>query len=83
MTVSIPAEYLGKMKVVSPMKLVLHAVQDEWYKEYSTLDDLNIYPGDVTTFGLERLVGGVLKGFNAGVKSQQNIIDYEFKLSRK
>lgn len=83
MTVSIPAEYLGKMKVVSSMKLVLHAVQDEWYKEYSTLDDLNIYPGDVTTFGLERLVGGVLKGFNAGVKSQQNIIDYEFKLSRK
>lgn len=83
MTVSIPAEYLANMKPVSPMKLLLPAVQDEWYKEYSTLDDVQICPGDVTTFGLERLVGGVLKGFNAGVKSQQNIIDYEFKLSRK
>lgn len=80
--VSISSEYLTKMKAVSSMVITLPLRQDEWYKKYSTLDDRDIEQDDPTTFALERLVGGILKGFNYGRQSDQNLIEYKFTMKK-
>ncbi len=82
MTVSINADYMAKMKAASSLKLILPLIHDEWYKDYATLDDLYIDHNDPTTFALDRLVGGMLKGFNYGKKTDQNIIEYTFTMKK-
>lgn len=80
--VCIPSEYLTKMKASSSIVLTLPLSQDEWYKRYSTLDDRYIGQNDPTTFALERLIGGILKGFNYGKQSDKNLIEYKFTMKK-
>lgn len=80
--VCISSDYLTSMKAASSVALTLPLSQDEWYKRYSTLDDLHIDQDDPTTFGLERLIGGVLKGFKYGKQSDQNLIEYKLTMKK-
>jgi len=82
LSVCIPSDYLTKMKAASSIVLTLPLSQDEWYKRYSTLDDRYIDQNDPTTFALERLVGGILKGFNYGRQSGLNMIEYKFTMKK-
>lgn len=63
-TLNIENEYLKKMTAEkTDLRLSLPGHQDEWYMDLSTPDDSQIYAGDTMTFGLDRFMGGVMKGF--------------------
>ncbi len=73
-TVCIDNDYLKKMSAEkTSISIKLPGHQDEWYKEFSASDDSQIMPGEVSTFGLDRFMGGIMKGF--GYQDVANIPD--------
>lgn len=63
-TVSLDNEYLKKMRAEKTgLTLTLPGHQDRWYVDLSSPDDSQIAVGETTTFGLDRLMGGIMKGF--------------------
>ena len=63
-TVNLDNEYLKKMRAdKTRLTLTLPGHQDRWYVDLSSADDSEISVGETTTFGLDRLMGGIMKGF--------------------
>lgn len=82
-TVLIDPDYLKKMTLEGPMHLSLAGHQDDWYKTLSCDDDTSIVPGDVTTFALDRFMGGIMKGFGYDdTESLPDAIDYKFNIKK-
>ena len=83
LTVLIDPDYLKKMTLEGPMHLSLAGHQDNWYKTMSCDDDTSIVPGDVTTFALDRFMGGIMKGFGYDdTESLPDAIDYKFNIKK-
>lgn len=73
-TVCLDNQYLRKMtSAKTSVRISLPGHQDKWYLDLSASDDSNISAGDITTFGLERFMGGIMKGF--GYQDSDNIPD--------
>ena len=73
-TVQIDNDYLKKMVAnQTPIHFLLPGRQDGWYRELSVSDDTTIANGDTSTFGLDRFMGGIMKGF--GYQDATNIPD--------
>lgn len=71
-TVCIDNDYLKRMSAEkTSISIKLPGHQDEWYKELSASDDSQIAVGEVSTFGLDRFMGGIMKGF--GYQDAANI----------
>lgn len=83
LTVLIDPDYLKKMTLEGPMHLTLAGHQDDWYKTMSCDDDTAIVSGDVTTFALDRFMGGIMKGFGYDdTASMPDAIDYKFNIKK-
>lgn len=83
LTVLIDPDYLKKMTLEGPMHLSLAGHQDDWYKTMSCDDDTSIVPGNVTTFALDRFMGGIMKGFGYDdTESLPDAIDYKFNIKK-
>lgn len=83
LTVLIDPDYLKKMTLAGPMHLSLAGHQDDWYKTMSNDDDTDIVTGDVTTFALNRFMGGIMKGFGYDdTESLPDAIDCKFNIKK-
>ena len=63
LTVNIPAESIRRMDSSGAMRMRLIGRQDDWYREFSVDNDVDVDPGSGKTFGLERLLGGIMKAY--------------------
>lgn len=63
LTIQLDAELLKKFASTSKMTLSMSGYPDDWYNKLSCSDDSQIYDGELTTFGLERFIGGIIGGF--------------------
>lgn len=81
LTASLPEESLRRMAQDGSLHLWLPGRQDDWYRTFSTDCDVDIVDGDVNSFGLSYLMGGVMKAY--GYQDQATIpdaISYEFNV---
>lgn len=82
--VSLEPDIVKKMKAGGDMRLILPGHQDDWYRTLSCEDDSGIGTGDVSTFALDKFMGGIMKGY--GYDDQSNIPDailFEFNVRKK
>ena len=82
--VSLEPDIVKKMTAGGDMRLILPGHQDDWYRTLSCEDDSSIGTGDVSTFALDKFMGGIMKGY--GYDDQSNIPDailFEFNVRKK
>lgn len=82
-TVVVDQEYLKKMNLEGEVHLTLAGHQDDWYKTLSSDDDTAINESENTTFGLNKFMGGIMKGFGYDdTSSLPDAINYKFNIKK-